>query len=202
MKKVILYIHGMGGSAAEARRFQRDCPKSEVIGIDYDGYLPWLAPKKIREVYDEISKKSDQISIIANSIGVYLGMLALQDCELDQALFISPMLDMEKYVLDKLTAAGFSEADLKSQKEIKINQREILSYKYLQFIREHPLKWEAPTQILYGEKDDHTPISVVNEFVNNHSAVLTVIPDGQHYFHNRQQLMLLDKWVKEVNDDN
>lgn len=45
MKKMILYIHGKGGSSKEAT-FYQSFLKEEVVGVDYDATYPWLAKKR------------------------------------------------------------------------------------------------------------------------------------------------------------
>lgn len=45
MKHALLYIHGKGGSAAETDSFADCCDGYELIGVDYDVYLPWETPQ-------------------------------------------------------------------------------------------------------------------------------------------------------------
>ncbi|TGD23659.1 alpha/beta hydrolase [Companilactobacillus suantsaicola] len=197
MKKAILYVHGKGGSAAEARRFGMDCPEYDVFGVDYQEYLPWVVEKLILEDYERLSRNYESVSLITNSIGTYFGMLALQDKPLKKALFISPILDMEKSITDSLQAENISETQLQKEAQITLKTGKEVSWRYLQFVREHPIDWQVPTSILYGEKDDHTSIETVNKFVSEHSCKLTVMPKGEHWFHTREQLAFLDKWTKK-----
>lgn len=44
-KKVILYIHGKGGSHLEVDQYQNICIGFDMIGIDYDDYFPWIVEK-------------------------------------------------------------------------------------------------------------------------------------------------------------
>lgn len=196
MTNKILYIHGMGGDATEAQRFEENCPDYDIMGVDYNEYLPWVVAKKIRAYYDEV--KDDPVTIIANSIGAYFSMLALQDQSLQQALFISPLLDMEQYILSKMQQAGITENELQAKGEIETDRKEILSWQYLQYVREHPLDWKVPTEILYGEKDDRIPLVTVKKFVKEHRAGLTIMPEGEHRFHTRVQLNFLNEWMKKV----
>ena len=115
MKRAILYVHGKGGSAAEAARFRAVCPGFEVLGVDYRGELPWEAAPQIACAYDEVRRQYDRIILLANSIGAYFAMLALQGRALDQALFVSPVLDMERLILDMMSWAGVSEEALREQ---------------------------------------------------------------------------------------
>ena len=82
MKKVILYIHGKGGSYLEAEQYKKNCIGFDMIGIDFNEYLPWIVQNQIQAVYDEVCEKYDSIYVIANSIGAYFAMLAFCDDEI------------------------------------------------------------------------------------------------------------------------
>ena len=56
MKKAILYIHGKGGSDTEAELYQKSCKGFDIVGVDYNDYLPWIVKKEIEAAYSEISK--------------------------------------------------------------------------------------------------------------------------------------------------
>ena len=43
MKNTVIYVHGKGGTAAEADHYRRLFPGSEVIGFDYRAQTPWEA---------------------------------------------------------------------------------------------------------------------------------------------------------------
>ena len=45
---VILYIHGKGGTAAEAEHYKSLFPSCDVVGLDYKGYTPWETKKEIK----------------------------------------------------------------------------------------------------------------------------------------------------------
>ena len=109
MKRAILYVHGKGGNAGEADRFRAVCPGFDVLGVDYRGELPWEAAPQIAAAYDEARRQYEYIALLANSIGAYFTMLALGDQAPDRALFVSPVLDMERLILDMMSWAGVSE---------------------------------------------------------------------------------------------
>ena len=46
--KIILYIHGKGGNAAEADGYRNILPGYDIIGIDYDDSFPSAAKRDIR----------------------------------------------------------------------------------------------------------------------------------------------------------
>ena len=198
MKRAILYIHGKGGSAAEADRFRAVCPGFDVLGVDYRGELPWEAAPQIEAAYDEARRQYDHIVLLANSIGAYFAMLALGDQAPDRALFVSPVLDMERLILDMMSWAGVSEQALCERGEVPTDFGETLSWEYLSYVREHPIAWQAPTEILYAGGDHLVSRQSVERFAAEHGAGLTVLEDGEHWFHTEEQLAFLDNWVKKL----
>ena len=198
MKKVILYIHGKGGSYVEAERYKKNCAGFDVVGIDYQGDLPWIVGNQIKSAYEKARKEYDHIWIIANSIGAYFAMYALQNCEIEKALLISPILDMERLILDMMDWAKVTEKDLREKGEIPTDFGETLSWEYLCFVREHPITWNVPTEILYAEKDELTSRQTVDRFFESHHGSLTVLENGEHWFHTDEQLAFLDKWMTDV----
>lgn len=179
----------------EAEQYKKNCIGFDVIGIDYDISFPWIVQNQIKAVYDEVHKEYDQVFIIATSIGAYFTMHTLQNCEIEKALFISPILNMEKLILDMMSWTNVSEKDLCEKGEIITDFDETLSWKYLCFAREHPIKWTVPTEILYAEKDNLTSRQTVDLFIKSHNANLTVLENGEHWFHTDEQLSFLNKWM-------
>ena len=182
----------------EAEQYRKNCPGFDIIGIDYNEYFPWIVQEQIKTAYDRVYQEYNQISVIANSIGAYFAMHTLQNCEIEKALFISPILDMEKLILDMMGWAGVSEKELREKGEIPTDFGETLSWEYLCFVRENPIKWNIPTKILYAGKDNLTPRQVVDRFVSLHNASLTVMENGEHWFHTDEQIAFLDNWMKKT----
>ena len=198
MKKAILYVHGKGGNPQEGERYRGNCPGFDIFGADYRDYLPWNARQDIRRDYEKLSQEYDAVYLIANSIGAFFAMLALQDCKLDKALFISPILDMEALIADMMGWAGVTEDELKARGEIETNFGETLSWEYLQYVRANPIRWDIPTRILYAARDNLTSRRAVDRFLAVHNAHLTVMESGEHWFHTADQLAFLDGWMQRV----
>ena len=197
MKKAIIYIHGKDGSSLEINQYKESCLGFDMVGVDYNEYLPWIVEKQIKSVYEKVEKNYDEIYILANSIGVYFAMHTLQNSNIKKALFISPILDMEQLILNMMSWANVSEETLCEKKEIPTDFGETLSWKYLCFVRENPIIWNIPTEILYGEKDNLTSCETVDKFIKNHNAHLTVMKNGEHWFHTEEQLIFLNNWLKQ-----
>ena len=64
-------------------------------------------------------------------------------------------------------------------------------------MREHPIRWEAPTRILYGSGDTLIPRETVEAFARAQGAELTVMEGGEHWFHTPAQMAFLDAWIRE-----
>ena len=196
--KIILYVHGLGGNFSEAGHYKKFCPEFDIIGVDYNSYLPWEVQEKIKNCYDEALKNYKSIYVLANSIGAYFAMHTLKNCEIVKAFFISPVLDMENVILNMMSRAGISESFLREKGEFITNSGEILSWKYLTFVRENPIKWQVPTEILYASNDNITPRKIVDKFISSHNAGLTVMENGEHYFHTEEQINFLSQWLRKV----
>ena len=61
-------------------------------------------------------------------------------------------------------------------------------------MREHPLRWRTPTQVLYGEADELTSYAVLDRFKRATGAQLTLLADGEHWFHTSVQMAAVQTW--------
>ena len=198
MKDLILYIHGTHGCAGESARFRPLFPGSEVLGLDYRTFTPWEMGNEIREAVERLRGKYESVSLIANSIGAYFSMSAGIGGMLRRAWFISPIVDMEQLIRDGMDRAGVTEEELEAKRVIPTPFGEDLSWAYLAYVRAHPLRWEVPTEILYGGKDGLTSYETVRTFAETHGAGLTVMEDGEHWFHTEEQTRFLDGWIRRT----
>ena len=191
----VIYIHGKGGSAEESGHYIPLFPDCDVTGLDYKAQTPWAAKEELAALYDS-AVRGGSVTVIANSIGAYFAMHALSDKCIERAFFISPVVDMEKLITDMMLWAGVSEKELCEKGEIISPSGDILSWEYLTYVRSHPIHWEIPTHILYGEKDALTSLDTINSFADKAGASVTVMPGGEHWFHTDEQMKFLDSWIK------
>ena len=196
MRRIIIYIHGKGGDAEEANHYRPLFTGSDVIGFDYTSQNPWDAKNEFPRLFDSYSKAYDEVILIANSIGGFFAMSALAEKNIAKALFISPIVNMEKLIADMMLWANVTEDELQSKKEIPTAFGETLSWEYLCYVRKHPIKWSIPTCILYGGKDHLTSRETISEFAEKQGADLTVMEDGEHWFHTNAQMQFLDDWIR------
>ena len=194
-KDAVLFLHGLGGSAAEAEHYRPLFPDCDVIGLDYHGIEPWSAGEEIRDAVFGLCGTYRRVSLIGYSIGAFLAMHADVDALLERAYFISPVVDMESIILALMAQAQVTEEDLKTAGKIPLEGGIALSWEYLDYVRTHPVEWSAPTAILYAERDNLQPRETIEDFADAHGADLTVMPDGEHWFHTEEQMRFLDDWL-------
>ena len=118
MRRFVIYVHGKGGCAEEAKHYQPLFPDSDVIGFDYHAQTPWEAKEEFPRFFDLHSEGYDSVILIANSIGAYFSMNALAEKNISQAMFISPIVNMERLIEDMMMWSNVTEAELESKKEI------------------------------------------------------------------------------------
>ena len=193
--KTILYIHGKGGNAAESTHYERLFPDYKVIGLDYKTFSPWETGKEIHDAVASLKTEFERIILIANSIGAFFSMNANLNGLIEKAYFISPIVNMEKLICDMMNWANVTEAELEQRKIIPTDFGEELSWEYLCYVRAHPLNWQVPTSILYGEKDNLTSIETIKDFAERQGATLTVMQGGEHWFHTEEEMKFLDEWI-------
>ena len=197
MKGLIVYVHGKGGSAEEAEHYKMLFPNHEVIGFDYRSQTPWDAREEFFTFFAEKKKQCTRLTLIANSIGAYFALTSLDETLADRAYFISPIVDMETLICNMMQWSGVTELELTEKREIATAFGETLSWEYLCYVRKHPIIWNVPTCILYGEHDNLTSIETVSAFAKQHHADLTVMPNGEHWFHTEEQMQFLNEWIRE-----
>ena len=206
-ESLFLYIHGKMGCKEETAHFAEIvCPKGyQVLSIDLPGhgertgemerFVPWEVVPELRAVYGFAQQRWKKISLYANSIGAYFSLLAFQEAKLEKSLFVSPILDMEKLIRDMMGWAEVTQEQLKSAGEIPTAFGETLSWEYLTYATENRIaKWDSPTAILYAGQDHLTAWETVEDFAQRFGCTITVMENGEHWFHTEEQLAVLDTW--------
>lgn len=197
MKNAVIYIHGKGGNAEEVSYYKKFFNENfDLIGFDYKSDKPWEAKEEFREFFDSIIPKYRKIILIANSLGAYFSLIFLSNKPIEKAMFISPIVDMERLILDIMNWASVSEEELRIKKEIDTSFGDPLSWEYLSYVRENHINWDIPTSILFGENDNMTSIATMKNFASNINSNLMIMKEGEHWFHTKKQMDFLDKWFE------
>lgn len=140
---------------------------------------------------------SNNISVLASSMGAYFSLLTYSNEPLKQCLFLSPIVNMERIIDNMMTWFNVSEDRLKLEKEISIPNGQTLYWDYYCYVKEHPITaWDKPTSILYGSKDNMCEFEVISHFAQHFNCNLEVMESGEHYFHTEEQLEFFRQWLR------
>lgn len=208
--KVYLFIHGQEGNKEEGKSFAKIvCKKGwQVLSIDLtehgerkeekDSFYPWIVVPELQKIWSYMASNWMEIGLRANSIGAWYSILAFHDNAIEKSLFVSPILDMEHLINNMMKWAGVTRDELEAKKKILTSFGQTLSWDYLQYAEQHPINiWNNNTKILYGSKDNLTEGYIVDNFAETFHCDLTVMENGEHWFHTDEQLTFLDNWVKD-----
>ena len=174
-----------------------DLPEHGARKNSPEQLLPWVVVPELQAVYARMKPVWAHIRLYGVSIGAWFAMLALEEKPIRNALFVSPVVDMEALIVGMMQGAGVTEAQLQEAGEIPTGFGETLSWPYLCWVREHPLHWRhTRTQVLYGGADNVTSWDTIERFRQQSGAHLTILADGEHWFHTETQLAVLQEWEK------
>lgn len=209
-ERLYLFVHGKCGCKEEGGAFAEIVCREgwQVLAIDLPehgerqggepGFDPWHVVPELQSALVYARQRWEHIALRATSIGAWFAMQAFVEEPLERALFVSPVLDMEKLIRNMMLWTSVDEARLEQEGEISTGFGETLSWRYLQYAKEHPVTaWHTDTTILYPGKDNLTDRTTVDEFVHRFGCKLTVMEDGEHWFHTPEQLAVLKTWEKE-----
>lgn len=209
-ESLFLHLHGKMGCKEEAARLAEIvCPKGyQVLSMDLPGhgertsemerFVPWEVVPELQAVYGFARQRWKNISLYANSIGAYFSLLAFREVKLEKSLLVSPILDMEKLIRDMMGWAGVTREQLQKAGEIPTAFGETLSWKYLTYAEEHRItRWDSPTAILYAGQDHLTARETARDFAQRFGCTVTVMENGEHWFHTEEQLTVLDAWLRK-----
>lgn len=131
-----LFVHGQFGCKEEALPFAEIvAPDAQVLSIDLpnhgtrqnrdEEFAPWTAAPELTRVMAYARAHWRTINVRATSIGAYFARLAFAVPE--KALFVSPIVDMERLICDRIYAAGITEQILRERGMYPAREGDMLS---------------------------------------------------------------------------
>jgi surfactin synthase thioesterase subunit len=143
--------------------------------------------------------KANHISLLGCSMGAYFSLLAYENETLDQAIFLSPVVDMERIIQNMMTWFSISEDRLQAEQEIATPIGQPLYWDYYYYVKEHPIShWAFPTDILYGSADNLCERDTIESFAQRFGCQLTIMQEGEHFFHTLEQLAFCKTWLEKA----
>lgn len=156
---------------------------------------PQNAVEDLAEILAYARTHFSYISLFGCSIGAYFSMIAYQNEPYNQTLFLSPVVDMERLIQNMMSWFDVSEEKLRQEEEVETPIK-TLSWDYYQYVVGNPVAWEKPTAILYGAQDNLCEFEVVSRFANQNHADMTVLENGEHFFHTEEHLFFFRQWLQ------
>lgn len=199
-ERAVIYVHGKGGNSKEAEHYEKLFTDADIFGLEYKAENPWDCIDEFKNLTDGIFKNYEKIILIANSIGAFFSMYALSDMSFEKIFFISPIVNMERLIDDMMHWANVTEDELKNKKIIETEFGETLSWEYLSWVRNHPVSCNKQTNILYAGHDNLQSRDTILDFAHQIDADVTIMEDGEHWFHTEEQMEFLDKWIRSFED--
>lgn len=140
----------------------------------------------------------NHISVFANSIGAYFTLMSYANEPIEKAWFLSPVVDMLQLIERMMMWFQVSKEQLEKEQAIATPIGQTLYWDYYCYVKEHPIvKWDTPTNILYGSEDDTCEYETIWQFTNCYSCNLEVLKGGEHFFHTPIQLQTYKDWLEK-----
>lgn len=109
---------------------------------------------ELRAVMGYAKKRWAHVGLFACSLGACFSLAAYADEPLEQALFLSPVLDMRRLIENMMGWFGVTQERLCRERAIETPTGETLYWDYYCYVKEHPVRrWDTPTSILCGGRD-------------------------------------------------
>lgn len=155
--------------------------------------------KDLKQIIEYAKKNYIEINLCACSMGAYFSLLAYKDENIKQCLFLSPVVNMKVIIDNMMLWSNINEKELEEKQEIKTDFGQTLYWDYYKYVKENPIvNWNKDTHILYGNKDNMQDQNIIQEFSNRFNCKLSILENGEHYFHTEEQLSYYKKWLDKT----
>ena len=205
--QVYLFVHGKMSnkedaagfaSMAEEKGYQTisfDLPEhGERSEEDYEFHI-FNAMKDLNIMADYVFARWNKVALYGCSIGAHFSLYTYLNRPFTKCLFQSPILDM-KYLIEQMFNWFQITPELLEQQGAIETPIDTMRWDYYQYIQAHPVtRWEIPTCILYGDRDDLQSIRVVEDFARRFGCSLTVSEGSEHPFMKERDQEVVRNWL-------
>ena len=206
--KVVVYLHGLHGSAKEIDEYRFLSKWYDLKGLDYEDGNPWEVGPIIQAKFKELIAPYKEVVVIANSIGAFYAYEYLGDFPINHAFFISPIASMSKILFDYIFTSKIlfdyiftgqvSEKELEEKKFVTAPDGTLLSYGFYQKYRfsDYHGHWDVETDLLRGSRDELVYIENIEDFLKAHpQSKLTILEGAEHYIHDKEEMDFVRDWI-------
>ncbi len=153
----------------------------------------------LKQIIEYAKTNYDEINLWACSMGAYFSLLAYKDESIRNSLFLSPVVNMKIIIDNMMLWSNTTEKELEEKQEIKTDFGQTLYWDYYQYVKENSIvQWNIKTHILYGNKDNMQEQNIIKVFSNKFNCELSILENGEHYFHTEEQLKYYKKWLDKA----
>ena len=155
--------------------------------------------KDLKQIIEYAKQNYSEINLWACSMGAYFSLVAYKNEEIKQCLFLSPVVNMKVIIDNMMLWSNTTEEELEEKQEIKIDFGQTLYWDYYKYVKDNPIiNWNKKTYILYGNKDNMQNEDIIKNFSNKFNCDLTILENGEHYFHTEEQLKFYKEWLEKL----
>lgn len=155
--------------------------------------------KDLNSIIEYAKKKYNEINLWACSMGAYFSLLAYKNEKIKQCVFLSPVVNMKIIIDNMMLWSNTTEEKLKENQEVKTNFGQTLYWDYYKYVKDNPItSWNKKTYILYGNKDNMQNEDIIKSFSDKFNCDLSILENGEHYFHTEKQLKFYKEWLNKV----
>ncbi|MBR2925240.1 MAG: alpha/beta hydrolase [Clostridia bacterium] len=206
-EKVYLCVHGKMSCKESAEGIAEIAAEKGYQTISFD--LPqhgerkdetkrcdiWNGIHDLTVMGEYVFRRWKEVSLYGCSLGAYFSLHAYRDRTFTNCLFQSPILDMEYLIRQMFLWFGITEERLAKEKEID-TPIDLMSWDYFQYVLAHPVtKWNSPTHILYGGRDDLQSLAVIEQFAKRFGCDMTLSGNSQHPFMEEADFPIVHQWL-------
>lgn len=155
--------------------------------------------KDLKQIIEYAKLNYTEINLWACSMGAYFSLVAYKNEEIKQCLFLSPVVNMKVIIDNMMLWSNTTEEELEEKQEIKTDFGQTLYWDYYKYVKDNPIiNWNKKTYILYGNKDNMQNEDIIKNFSNKFNCGLTILENGEHYFHTEEQLKFYKEWLEKL----
>lgn len=207
-KKAYLFVHGKMSSKDAAAVFAQLAQEKGYQTLSFD--LPqhgdraeeperchiWNGTRDVKKLCDAAFARWEQVSLFGCSLGAYFSLHVCGDYPFRNCLFQSPIVDMEYLIRQMMAWFGVTQERLEREREVE-TPIDTMSWDYYQYVLAHPItRWDIPTAILYGGKDNLQSRQVMKRFADRFGCRLTVSEFSEHPFMQPSDSLIVEDWMR------
>ena len=153
----------------------------------------------LNQIIEYAKVNYSEINLWACSMGAYFSLLAYRNEDIKQCFFLSPIFNMKSLIDNMMLWSNTTENELREKQEIETDFGQTLYWDYYEFVKNNPItNWNKKTYVLYGNKDNIQSKNTIQDFCNKFDCKLSVMENGEHYFHTDEQLEFYKLWLEKL----